>query len=69
MKRTYAFFFASLAFLPQAADAQNTDCNEFTRDLVVKNFHSNWSDYTRLLQFELQGFPFYFKSVLAELSL
>jgi hypothetical protein len=49
MKRASIMFAFGLSFLPQIAYAQSTDCNALARDLVVKNFQSSWSDYSKLL--------------------
>jgi hypothetical protein len=49
MKWASLLFVASFSCLPQIAEAQTTDCNALARDLVVKNFQSSWSDYSKLL--------------------
>jgi hypothetical protein len=49
MKIFYLFAVASISLLPGIAQAQNADCNALARDLVVKNFQSNRSDYSKLL--------------------
>jgi hypothetical protein len=49
MKNASVLLVVGLSFFPQIAEAQNTDCNALARDLVVKNFQSSWSDYSKLL--------------------
>jgi hypothetical protein len=40
---------ASMLVFPGIAQAQGADCNELARDLVVKNYQSSYSDYSKLL--------------------
>ena len=48
MKPASVIIFASFSLFPQIAEAQITDCNQLARDLVVRNFQSSWSDYSKL---------------------
>jgi hypothetical protein len=49
MKLAYAFAAIGISLMPAVACAQNVNCNVLARDLVVKNFDSSWSDYSKLL--------------------
>ena len=40
---------ATCCLLPEPAQAQGADCAQIARDLVVKNFQSSFSDYSKLL--------------------
>jgi hypothetical protein len=48
MKKTLVWWVAVLSFFPQTSWGQ-ADCNAIARDLVIRNFQSNWSDYSKLL--------------------
>ena len=49
MKRTAALLLVSFSLFPCMAEAQPTDCNALARDLVLKTYQSNWSEYNKLL--------------------
>jgi hypothetical protein len=47
--RVEVLLVAGLSMLPQIVKAQNTDCNVLARDLVVRNYQSSFSDYSKLI--------------------